>query len=427
MTVDDPRALLRAAFAAAVAAADPELIVPRHLPPRPPPGGRTVVIGAGKASAAMARAFDAAWDGPLDGVVVTRTGHAVPCGRIRVMEAAHPMPDAAGLAATAALRAAVRGLEPDDLVVALVSGGGSALLPAPPPCLTLADKQEFTAALLGSGLGIGDMNLLRKHVSTVKGGRLALDAWPARVVTLVLSDIPGDNPAHVASGPTVPDGATRADALALLARSGLVLPPAVRRHLDRPDADAPDPRDDRFGRNEVRVIGSATASLEAAAAAVRARWSVAAAVLSDRIEAESRDAGRVLAAIAGEVARRGRPFAPPVVLLSGGETAVTLRDGRAGRGGRNGEFALAAALALDGVPGVHLLAGDSDGIDGSEDNAGAFADGTTADRLRARGLDGRALLDAHDSWTAFETLDDLLVTGPTLTNVNDVRAILIDP
>ena len=421
MTVHGERALFAALFEAAVKAAHPAHVVPAHLPK--PPKGRTVVVGAGKASAQMAQAFERAWGGALEGTVVTRYGYAVPCERIRVLEAAHPVPDEAGLAAAEALLESVKGLTSDDLVVALVSGGGSALLPSPPPGLTLADEIAVNEALLASGAPISAMNTLRKHVSGIKGGRLAAAAHPARVVTLVVSDIPGDDPAFVASGPTVPDAATRRDARAIASAWRLGLPEAVRRHLDSPDADAPRPDDPRFLGNEVHVVASARLSLEAAAKAA-GRAGVEAVILSDAIEGEARDVAGVLAAIAGEVATRDRPFRKPVLLLSGGETTVTIRR-PGGRGGRNSEFLLALANRIDGLAGIHAFAADTDGIDGSEDNAGAFADGTTAARLRAAGLDPRALLGGHDAWRAFEALGDLFVTGPTGTNVNDLRAILV--
>ena len=420
MTPDD-RAFLVGLFDAAVRAAEPEGALRAHLPARPK--GRTVVVGAGKGAAQLARAFERLWDAPLEGVVVTRYGYGVPCAHIRVLEAAHPVPDAAGLAAGAALLDAVAGLTPDDLVVALICGGGSALLPAPPEGLTLADEQALNAALLASGAPISAMNAIRKHVSRIKGGRLAAAAAPARVVSLVVSDVPGDDPAQVASGPTVPDRVDRAAALALARAYRVALPPAVAAHLARPEAAAPDPADPVFSRNEVRVVASAARSLEAAAACAEAEG-IAAAILSDAIEGEARDVGRVHAAIAREVALRARPFRPPVVLLSGGETTVTL-PGPGGRGGRNSEFLLAFALGVAGVPGIAALAADTDGIDGSEDNAGAFADGETAARLRAVGHDPAGLLARHDAWGAFDVLGDLFTPGPTGTNVNDFRAILL--
>ena len=409
-------------FAAAVAAADPDRILPPHLPPRP--RGRTVVIGAGKGAAQLARAFERLWDGPLSGVVVTRHGQAVPCDRIRVLEAAHPVPDAAGLAAAAALRAAVTGLSPDDLVVALVCGGGSALLPAPPGGLTLADEAALNRALLASGAPIGVMNAIRKQVSTIKGGRLALAAHPAPVVTLVVSDVPGDDPAQVASGPTVADATTRETARALARTWGIALPPAVAAHLAGVADPAPDPGDPRLAANRVRVIASARLSLEAAARLAEGAG-LRAAILSDSLEGEAREAGRFHAALLREVARHDRPFRRPVAILSGGETTVTLRGAAPpGRGGRNGEFLLALALSAPGAA-FAALAADTDGIDGTGENAGAFADGETAARLRGLGQDPAALLAGHDSHGAFAALGDLFTPGPTGTNVNDFRAILI--
>jgi glycerate 2-kinase len=400
--LDEPRLFLCSLFEAAVAAAMPEARIRAYLPAKPK--GRTVVVGAGKGAAQLARALEAAWDGPLSGVVVTRYGYAVPCERIEVLEAAHPEPDAAGLAASRRLLEAVEGLAPDDLVIALIAGGGSALLPAPPEGLTLEDEIAVNRALLASGAPISEMNVVRKHIS------------------LVVSDIPGDAPSLVASGPTVPDAGTPAMARDVVRTWRLDLPPAVLAHLESSAAAAPDPGDPAFARNDLRIIASAAVSLEAAQAAARAAG-IPAVILSDAIEGEARDVGRVHAAIAREVAARGRPFAKRVVLLSGGETTVTVRGH--GKGGRNGELLLAFALAVDGVAGIHALAADTDGIDGSEDNAGGFADGGTAGRVRAAGRDPRALLAANDAWTALEAAGDLFVTGPTGTNVNDFRAILI--
>lgn len=415
----EDRTFLTALFDAAVAAADPLRALAAHLPARP--AGRTIVIGAGKGAAQLAAAFEQLWDGPLEGVVVTRYGYGCPTQRIRVIEAAHPVPDAAGLAASAALFDAVRGLGPQDLVVALVCGGGSALLPCPPGDLTLEDEAALNRALLASGAPISVMNAIRKQVSGIKGGRLAAACHPARVVSLVVSDVPGDDPAQVASGPTVPDAVTRAQARAMVQGWRIDLPPRIAAWLASEEGLAPDPRDPVFAGHEVHVIASARLSLEAAAA-VAAAQGVPAAILSDAIEGEARDVGRVHAAIAREVAARNRPFARPVVILSGGETTVTLRA--KGRGGRNSEFLLATALAAEGVP-FAALAADTDGIDGSENNAGAFATGESAARLRSLGRDPSALLSGNDAYTAFEALGDLFSPGPTGTNVNDFRAILI--
>ena len=420
MTAFDAKSFLASIFDAAVAAADPELTIRAHLPEKPK--GRTIVVGAGKGAAQMAAALEKVWDGPLEGLVVTRYGYGAPTQRIEVIEAAHPVPDAAGLEAARRLLEAVSGLSSDDLVVALVCGGGSALLPAPPEGLTLADEIAVNEALLASGAPISAVNAVRKHVSTIKGGRLAAAAYPARVVSLIVSDIPGDNPALVASGPTVPDAATRAQALEIVSTYGMKLPQAVMAHLGSPEADAPLPDDERFARNEVRLIASAAVSLEAAAAEAK-RQGIEAVILSDSIEGEARDVGSVHAAIAREVATRDRPFRKPVLILSGGETTVTLRA--KGKGGRNSEFLLAFALGIDGLPGIHALAADTDGIDGSEDNAGAFADGTSVARMRAAGVDAKAMLAGNNAWTAFHSIGDLFVPGPTGTNVNDLRAILV--
>ncbi|NSY19245.1 glycerate kinase [Neorhizobium sp. AL 9.2.2] len=414
------RELLEAMFRAAVKAADPLTGISRHLP-EPPQNGRTVVVGAGKGAAQMAAALETIWPGELSGVVVTRYGYGCETRFIEVLEASHPVPDAAGLAAAVKIMETVSDLTERDLVIALVCGGGSALLPAPPEGLTLDDEIALNEILLASGAPISAMNVVRKHLSTIKGGRLAA-ATQARVVSLIVSDIPGDNPAFVASGPTIPDESTRHDALAIVENYGLNLTRAMMAHLTSPAADAPDPSDPVFARNEHHVIASAGVSLQAAAEIALAHG-LTPHILSDSIEGEARDVALVHAAIAREIAKHDRPFAKPAVLLSGGETTVTLRsDG--GRGGRNGEFALALALAIDGLE-ITALAADTDGIDGSENNAGAFCDGCTTRRLIAAGQDGRALLSRNDSYTGFEATGDLFVTGPTGTNVNDFRAILI--
>ncbi|MGK9051270.1 glycerate kinase type-2 family protein [Neorhizobium petrolearium] len=414
------RELLQALFDAAVKAADPLTGIRKHLP-SPSRNGRTIVIGAGKGAAQMAAALESVWPEPLTGVVVTRYGYGCETKSIEILEASHPVPDAAGLAGAKRLVETVSGLSENDLVIALVCGGGSALLPAPPEGLTLQDEIALNETLLASGAPISAMNVVRKHLSTIKGGRLAA-ATKARVVSLIVSDIPGDNPAFVASGPTIPDTTTRQDALAIVEQYRLNLPKAMIDHLNSPAADAPQPDDPVFARHEHHVIASAGVSLEAAAETARAHG-VTPYILSDSIEGESRDVALVHAALAREVSSRGRPFAKPAVLLSGGETTVTLR-GKGGKGGRNGEFALALALAIDGYE-ITALAADTDGIDGSESNAGAFADGTTARRLRAAGFDGRKLLDGNDSFSGFAAIGDVFSTGPTGTNVNDFRAILV--
>ncbi len=421
----NPQSFLTSVFEAAVAAADPQKTIRAHLPARPK--GKTVVVGAGKGAAQMAAAFEKAWDGPLQGVVVTRYGYGAATSRIEVIEAAHPVPDENGLKAARRLLDTVSGLSEDDLVVALVCGGGSALLPAPADGLTLADEIAVNEALLASGAPISAMNAIRKHVSTIKGGRLAAAAWPAKVVSLIVSDIPGDIPALVASGPTVPDDAGRAEALAAIAAYGMKLPAAVMAHIETPASEAPKPADKKFARNEVHLIASAAVSLEAAAAEAK-RQGIEAVILSDAIEGEAREVGAVHAAIAREVAARNRPFEKPVLILSGGETTVTPKapvGGTRGKGGRNSEFLLAFAIGIDGVEGIHALAADTDGIDGSEDNAGAFCDGATVARMRAAGVDAKAMLAGNNAWTAFNAVGDLFVPGPTGTNVNDLRAILV--
>lgn len=416
----DLKTFLTSIFEAAVAAADPNLTITRHLPPKP--RGRTIVLGFGKGAAQMAQAFEKVWDGPYEGLIVTRYGYGAPTQRLEVVEASHPVPDEAGLKAGKRMLELVSGSSADDLVIALVCGGGSALLPAPAGNLTLADEIAVNEALLASGAPITAMNCVRKHVSNIKGGRLAAAAYPARVVSLVVSDIPGDNPALVASGPTVPDATTRADAQNIIETYGLKLPDTVMAHLGSSEADAPMPDDKVFAANTVQVIASAAVSLEAAAAEAK-RQGIEAVILSDAIEGEAREVGAVHAAIAREVAIRDRPFRKPVLILSGGETTVTLRA--KGKGGRNSEFLLAFALGIDGVTGIGTLAADTDGIDGSEDNAGAFCDGASVARMRAAGVDAKAMLQANNAWTAFNAVGDLFVPGPTGTNVNDLRAILV--
>ncbi|HQZ12580.1 MAG TPA: glycerate kinase [Devosia sp.] len=414
------REILETLFRAAVAAADPAAAIRASLPEKP--AGRTIVIGAGKASAQMARAFEMAWDGPLEGLVVTRYGYAVPCERLEIIEAAHPVPDEAGERAARRIMDKVSGLTADDLVVALISGGGSALLPQPAPGMSFDDEQETNRQLLASGVPIGAMNVIRSEVSAIKGGRLAALAAPARVATIIISDVPGDDPALVASGPTLPMQATRAEARHLVALHGLRLPEAVMAALNGEENPAPRPDDSRLARNAVQIVASASLSLEAAAGEA-GRFGLTAHILSDAVEGEARDVARVHAAIAREIATRDRPFTKPALLLSGGETTVTMRG--TGRGGRNAEFLLAFALAIEGLDGVSALAADTDGIDGAGDNAGAFCDGTTASRMRAAGIDPRAALVNNDAYNAFKAVDGLFITGPTGTNVNDFRAIIV--
>ncbi|NMG00172.1 glycerate kinase [Aromatoleum toluolicum] len=416
----DPRALLRRMFDAAIAAAQPARCIPPHLPA--PPTGRLVVIGAGKASAAMARAVEDHWPGPLEGLVITRYGYALPCERIEIVEAAHPVPDAAGLAATQRMLDRVRGLGPDDLVLCLISGGGSALLNAPLEGLTLEDKQAVNRALLKSGATISEMNCIRRHLSAVKGGRLAAACHPARVVTLLLSDVPGDAPTDIASGPTVADATTCDDALAIVRRCGIALPPAVREVLESGRGESIKPGDRRLEGHETRIVAAPQLALEAAAQ-VAHDAGLAAHILGDSLEGEACDVGKVLAGIALQVARRGQPFAKPCVLLSGGETTVTVRGN--GRGGRNVEFLLSLALGLNGTPGIHALAGDTDGVDGQEEIAGAIVTPDTLARAWNLGLRPADRLADNDAHTFFEALGDAVATGPTLTNVNDFRAILV--
>jgi hydroxypyruvate reductase len=415
----DPRQLLRRLFDAAVNAADPASCLPRHLPS--PPKGRTVVVGAGKAAASMARAVEDHWPGKLEGLVVTRYGHGVACRRIEVIEAAHPVPDSAGREAAERILAKVGGLSADDLVLCLISGGGSALLALPAPGITLATKQAISKALLRCGATIAEINCVRKHLSAITGGRLAAACAPARVVTLAISDVPGDDPATIASGPTVADPTTCADALAVLERYGIGDDAVVSR-LRRCSDETPKPGDPRLARSEVTLIATPQHALQAAAD-VAAEAGIVPLILGDSIEGEARDVARVHAGIARQVIRHRQPAHPPCVLLSGGETTVTVR-GR-GRGGRNAEFLLALTLALDGEKNVHALAGDTDGIDGTSDNAGGVLAPDTLARAAALGLNARAHLADNNAYDFFAALGDLIVTGPTRTNVNDFRAILI--
>jgi len=421
-----PRDTLRAMFDAAVAAADPMAVLSGFLPD--PPKGRTIVVGAGKASARMAEALEAAWpvsdSAPLSGLVITRYGHACPCERIEIVEAAHPVPDAAGAAAAARVLETVRGLAADDLVIALISGGGSALMTLPADGITLAEKQEINQALLASGAAIGQMNVVRKHLSAIKGGRLAAAAHPARVVGLLISDVPGDDPGVIASGPTVGESSTPADAQAILEHYRIPMPASVRAHLARAKG-CPAPDDPRLALAENHIIAAPQVSLEAAAEAARAAGYTPL-ILGDSLEGEAREVGIVMAGIARQVLTHGQPVAPPCALLSGGETTVTLRDpgGGTGRGGRNVEFLLSLAIALGGLP-VHAIACDTDGIDGTEDIAGAICGPDTLTRARAAGLNPRAELANNNAHGFFEILGDQVITGPTLTNVNDFRALLI--
>jgi len=421
-----PDSLLRRLFDAAVASAQPERCVPPHLPtPAELGNGRLLVIGAGKASAAMARAVEDHWQGPADrlsGLVVTRYGYAVPCGRIDIVEAAHPVPDEAGLMAARRIMAMVRDLSEEDIVLCLISGGGSALMPLPIGGVSLADKQAVNRALLASGATIREMNVVRRHLSAIKGGRLAAACHPARVITLLLSDVPGDQPMDIASGPTVVDPTTCADALAILQRHGIDVPAPVLSVLESGLGESVKPGDPRLVRAEVRMVATPQMALEAAAVLAR-EAGYAVHILGDAIEGEAKDVGKVLAGMALQVAERGQPFAAPCVLLSGGETTVTVRG--QGRGGRNVECLLSFLMTTNGHPRIHALMGDTDGVDGMEDIAGAHLGPDTIAQAWAKGLRPADALADNNGHGFFEALGASVVTGPTLTNVNDFRAILI--
>jgi glycerate 2-kinase len=421
------RKILHDMFTAAIDVAKPARCVPPNLPDRPK--GRIIVVGAGKASAAMARAVEQHWGGDLTGLVVTRYGHAVACETIEIVEASHPVPDAAGEAAARRILGMVRNLTPDDLVLCLMSGGGSALMTLPAPGLTLADKQALNQALLRSGATITEMNCVRKHISAIKGGRLATAAAPARVVSLMISDVPGDDPAVIASGPTVPDPTSLSDAQAILEKYGITEPQGVLDVLAQDSSETPKPGVAWMARSETIMVATPQASLEAAATVARNNG-LTPLILGDAIEGEAREVAQVMAGITRQSVRHGQPVARPAVLLSGGETTVTMRG--QGRGGRNAEFLLALAIALEGTialegvsANVFALAGDTDGIDGSEDNAGAVITPDTLARAAAAGLDAKQFLANNDGYSFFEGLGDLVMTGPTLTNVNDFRAIII--
>lgn len=424
MNTATPRELLQRMFTAAIAAAQPATCLLPQLgallsehPPR-----RLLVIGAGKASAAMARAVEDHWPGDLSGLVVTRHGYELACRRIEVIHAAHPVPDAASVVAAERIQQQVARLGADDTVLCLLSGGGSSLLARPLAGISLADKQRVSAALLRCGASIGEINCVRRHLSAIKGGRLAAACHPARVVNLLISDVAGDHATDIASGPTVADATTCADALAIVKRHRIALPPAVRAVLESSRGESIKPGDERLSRVHTRLIATPQRALEAAATVARAAGFTAH-ILGDAIEGEAREVGKVMAAIACQVADRQQPFAPPCVLLSGGETTVTVRG--KGRGGRNVEFLLALGLALNGHPGIHALAGDTDGVDGQEEIAGAYLAPDSLQRAWSQGLQPRASLDANDGHGFFRALGDSIVTGPTRTNVNDFRALLI--
>ncbi|MFZ6774863.1 glycerate kinase type-2 family protein [Undibacterium sp. SXout7W] len=421
MSYSSPRQLLLDLYTSAVNAVSAEKCLPAFLP-APPSHGRTLVIGAGKGAAAMAKTVEDHWQGPLSGLVVTRYGHGADCRQIEVVEAAHPVPDEAGRAAAGRIMQMVQGLTEDDLVLCLISGGGSSLLALPAEGISLEQKQAVNKALLKSGATISEMNCVRKHLSAIKGGRLALACAPARVVTLLISDVPGDDPGVIASGPTLPDPGTCADALAILRKYQIAIPDNIVSHLESGAGETPKPDDARFSRNSHQVIATAQEALQAAAATARAAG-ITPYILSDEIEGEARDVALVHAAMARQVALYGQPFQKPCVLISGGETTVTVRG--SGRGGRNAEFLLSLAAALDGYPGISAIACDTDGIDGSEDNAGAIYAFDSMQRAEALQLRARQMLENNDGYGFFSALNDLVVSGPTRTNVNDFRAILI--
>lgn len=421
MTTLAPRQFLLDLYSSAIAAVSAEKCLPEFLPP-PPAKGRTLVIGAGKGAAAMAKVVEDHWQGELTGLVVTRYGHGADCRKIEVVEAAHPVPDEAGKQAAARILDMVQGLGKNDLVLCLISGGGSALLALPADGISLEQKQAINKALLKSGAAISEMNCVRKHLSAIKGGRLALACAPARVVTLLISDVPGDEPGIIASGPTLPDATTCAEALAILRKYEIAIPAEILQHLESGKGETPKPDDARFEGHRHHVIATAQEALEAAAATARAAG-ITPYILSDGIEGEARDVALVHAALAKQVAKHGQPFAKPCVLISGGETTVTVRG--TGRGGRNAEFLLSLAVALDGHADIHAIACDTDGIDGSEDNAGALYAPDSVNRAADKQIRARSLLENNDGYGFFSALDDLVVSGPTRTNVNDFRAILI--
>ena len=419
--IDNPRALLQKMFAAAIESAQPAHGIPQYLPEVP--RGKLVVIGAGKASAAMAQVVEQHWPGELTGLVVTRYGYAVPCERIEIVEAAHPVPDTAGLEAARRIKALASTLSADDTVLCLISGGGSALLPLPLDGISLEDKQALNRELLKSGASISEMNCVRRHLSAIKGGRLAAACHPARIVTLLISDVPGDNPCDIASGPTVGDATTCEDALGILRRYGISLPAHLKDILESGRGESIKPDDPRLSGSEVHLIATPQMALEAAASVAQAAG-IPAYILGDSLEGEARDVGKVMAGITRQIALHHQPVPPPCILLSGGETTVTVRGH--GRGGRNVEFLLSLAVALDGLPGVHAIAGDTDGVDGQEEIAGAYLAPDSLQRAWAKGIRPKDALADNDGHGFFSALGDSIITGPTLTNVNDFRAVLIE-
>lgn len=419
--MEDPRGFLQQLFEVAVEAALPRQVLPPFLPQ--PPAGRTLVIGAGKAASAMAQVVDAQWEGELSGLVVTRYGQGRDCGRIQVREASHPVPDAAGESATREMLALCNNLGKEDLVLCLISGGGSALLPLPGEGISLAEKQALSRQLLQCGASISEINTVRKHISAVKGGRLAAACFPARVVSLLVSDVPGDDPELIASGPTIADPSSTADAIAILARYGISPPPGIEAFLQSEAAETPKPGDPVFEHCEAHIVAGPQVSLQAAAEEAR-KAGINALILADAVEGEAREVGKAFAAIARQVKYFDQPIAKPCVILSGGETTVSIKG--TGKGGPNSEFNLAMAIALGGTSGITAIACDTDGIDGSEDNAGCIIDATTLQRAQQLGMDPASSLDDNDAWSFFNALGDLVVSGPTHTNVNDFRAMLIE-
>jgi len=420
MVTVDKENILRQMFLAAIAAAQPSICLPAYLPKQPK--GRTIVIGAGKASAAMAQVLESHWQGSLEGMVVTRFGYEVPCQKIEIIQASHPIPDQAGLSAALRIQALVKNLTADDLVIALISGGGSSLLTLPAEGLTLQDKQSINTALLKSGANISEMNCVRRHLSAIKGGRLAAACHPAKVLTLLISDVPGDSPRDIASGPTVADSSTCADALAIAKRYKIDLPNAAFELLSNGTGESIKSDDKRLIGNQTCIITAPQIALEAAAEVAR-NAGITPYILSDSMEGEAREIGKAHAGIVKQITHHGQPFIPPCVLISGGETTVTVKG--SGRGGRNVEFLLSLAIELDGIQNVYAIAGDTDGVDGAEEIAGAVINPETLERAWALGINPKVCLEANDGHGFFQSLGDSVITGPTLTNVNDFRAIFI--